>query len=169
MNIAKTLENYYEVECFDSEGNLKWADTFKNLITTAGASDSLNAHLKGGAQTTTWYVGLTGGTPTFAIADTMASHGGWTDDVTYSNATRPTLTLGALTGTSTVTCDNSASKAVFNINGTATMGGAFVTSVSTKGGTTGILYGGGAFSGGNRSVINGDTLNVTITTTCAAA
>ena len=169
MNISKKLENYYHVECFGADGELKWSDNFKNLITTVGASDSLDKHLKGSAYTATWFVGLTGATPTFAIADTMSSHGGWTDDTTYSNGTRPALTLGAITGTSTLTVDNSASKAVFNINGSATMGGAFVTTVNTKGGTTGILYGGGAFSGGNRSVISGDTLNVTITCTCGAS
>jgi hypothetical protein len=65
--------------------------------------------------------------------------------------------------------DNSASKAQFSINATATIGGAFIVTNSTKGGTTGILYGGGAFTEGNRSVVNGDTLNVTVTLTAAAA
>jgi hypothetical protein len=57
---------------------------------------------------------------------------------------------------------------VFTINGTTTIGGAFMVTVSTKGGSTGILYGGAAFAA-DRSVISGDTLNITITCTAAAA
>jgi hypothetical protein len=95
----------------------------------------------------------------------MASHAGWTEDQNYSEATREVLTLGTVSGGSV---DNSASKASFSINATATIGGAFLTTVSTKGGTTGTLYGGAAFAA-NRSVVSGDTLNVTATLTAAAA
>jgi hypothetical protein len=51
---------------------------------------------------------------------------------------------------------------VFNINGTTTVGGAFLSSDDTKGGTTGILFSAADFqSPGDRAVTNGDTLNVT--------
>lgn len=155
----------YDIECW-RDGNLVWADHFYNLVVTAGLNDSLDKHLKGSAYTAAWYVGITGATPSFAAGDTMASHGGWTEDQTYSNGTRPALTLGTVSGGSV---DNSASKAVYNINGTATIGGAFVTTDNTKGGSTGTLYGGGAFSGGNRAVQSGDTLNVTVTCTATAS
>lgn len=162
----KQLSTHYKVECFGPDGRLKWAEAFDNLVVTEGLNDSLDKHLKGSGYTAAWYVGLTAGSPAFAAGDTMSSHAGWTENQNYSEAVRQTLTLGAVSGGSV---DNSASKASFSINATATVGGAFVTSNNTKGGTTGTLYGGGAFSGGNRSVVNGDTLNVTITATATAS
>jgi hypothetical protein len=64
---------------------------------------------------------------------------------------------------------NSASKATFNINATATVGGAFLTSDDTKGGSTGTLFSAADFqSPGDRSVVNGDTLTVTYTFSLSA-
>jgi hypothetical protein len=159
------LENHYKVECFDKDGLLKWVEEVDNLVVTEGLNDSLDKHLKGSSYTAAWYVGITTSSDTFAAGDTMSSHAGWTESSAYSNATRPALTLGTVSAGSV---DNSASKATFNINAGATIGGAFVVSNSTKGGSTGVLYGGAAFSA-DRSVINGDTLNVTVTATAAAA
>lgn len=155
----------YRFECHDPEGNLKWEETRKNLVVTAGLNDSLDKHFKGSSYTAAWYVGLTQGSPSFAAGDTMASHGGWVEDTTYDEANRQTLTLGTVSGGSV---DNSASKAVFTASGAATWGGAFVTSNNTKGGTTGVLYGGAALST-NRTVADGDTLTITVTLTAAAA
>lgn len=160
------LMGRYEVECRDATGRLKWRDVIDNLVVDVGLNDMLDKWLKGSAYTAAFYVGLTGGTPTVVAGNTMSSHAGWTDDTTYSNATRPALTLGTV---SAKAVDNSASKAVFNINGTATIGGAFVTTNNTKGGTTGTLISAGAFSGGNKSVSSGDTLNVQITYTASSS
>lgn len=159
------LENHYNVECVGPDGQVKWVEEVDNLVVTEGLNDSLDKHLKGSSYTAAWYVGLTTSSDTFAAGDTMSSHSGWTESTAYSNATRPALTLGTVSAGSV---DNSASKAVFNINATATIGGAFVCSNSTKSGTTGILYGGAAFTA-DRSVANGDTLNVTVTCTASAA
>jgi hypothetical protein len=156
----------FHFECLDKDGNLKWEDTFDDLVVNAGLDDSLDKHLKGSAYTAAWYVGLTDGTPTVAAGDTMASHAGWVEVQDYTEGVRQTLTLGTVSSQSV---DNSASKAVYSINGTATVGGAFVVTNSTKGGTTGVLYGAGAFTTGDKSVSSGDTLNVTVTCTAAAA
>lgn len=163
---ARKLSTHYTVECVGADGRVKWTDEFDNLVVDAGLNDSLDKHLKGSSYTAAWYVGLTEGSPTFAAGDTMSSHSGWVEEQDYSEAVRQTLTLGSVSAKSV---DNSASKAVFSINGSATVGGAFVASNSTKGGSTGTLYGGGAFTGGNRSVVSGDTLNVTVTCTAAAS
>lgn len=156
------LENFYEIECFDSSGNLKWTETIKNLVTTEGLNDILDKFFKGSAYTAAWFVGLTSGVPTVVAGDTLGSHAGWTEVSTYTG-NRKALTLGTpLSGS----VDNSASKAVFSITGTATIGGAFVASVDTT--NTGILYGVGAFTGGDKSVASGDSLTVTVTLTAAA-
>jgi len=97
---------------------------------------------------------------TYVAADTMASHAGWAENAAYSDATRRGYVPGAVAAGSV---DNSASKAVFNINATATIAGCFLTDIDTKSGTLGLLFGEGNFSGGDRLVQSGDTLNVTVT------
>lgn len=164
---AVALENVYRVECFDPAGNLKWVEEIRNLVTNEGLNDNLDKYLKGSAYTAAFYVGLTDGTPTVAAGDTMSSHAGWAEVVAYTEANRPGLTLGTVSGQSV---DNSASKASFSVNANGTtIGGAFVVTNNTKSGTTGVLYGVGAFTGGDKSADNGDTLNVTVTCTAAAA
>jgi len=85
-------EDYFRVECFDKDGNLKWADTIANLVVNVGLNDALDKYFKGSTYTASHFVGLTTATPTVAAADTMASHAGWTESVVYSNATRPAYT-----------------------------------------------------------------------------
>jgi len=160
------LEDFFIIECVDKNGKQKWVENIQNLVVTAGLNDILDKYFKGSTYTASHFVGLSAGTPTFAAADTMASHSGWTESAVYSEATRPAYTPGTVSAGSV---SNSASKASFSINSSGTVGGAFIVTNSTKSGTTGTLYGGGAFTGGNRSVVSGDTINVTVTATAAAA
>lgn len=152
----------YHFECRDAVGNLKWEETRNNIVMTEGLNDSLDKHFKGSSYTATWFVGLTGASPTFVAGDTAASRG-FTENTSYSEATRQTLTLGSVSAGSV---SNTASKAVFTASGSTTWGGAFVISNSTKGGTTGVLYGAAALST-NRSVTTGDTLTITVTLTAS--
>lgn len=166
MEFVRELSTIYEIEARDRDGTLLWLERVHNLVVTAGLNDSLDKHFKGSGYTAAWYVGLTGNSPTFAAGDTMSSHAGWTEVTAYSEANRQTLTLGTVAAGSV---DNSASKAVFtvNANGTA-VGGAFVVTNNTKGGSTGVLYGGAAF-GANRTLNSGDTLTITVTLTATAS
>lgn len=163
---SMTIEHHYKVEAHDCDGNLKWIEEFDNLVVTAGLNKYLDATLKTGLASPTWFVGLVtgpGSGNTYALADTMASHAGWAESAAYSNSTRPPWTPGSIAAGSV---DNSASKAVFNINTSATIAGAFMADNSTKSGTTGTLLGVGNFGTGDRTgLINGDTLSVTVTTT----
>jgi hypothetical protein len=153
----------YKVTCVGADGAVKWADTFNNTVVTEGKALLLNAMFAGTTPLTTWYLGLVDGTsaPSYSVADTMASHAGWSEVVPYSNATRPAATFSA-----TVTSSIAAAAATFNVNGTATVAGAFLVSNNTKSGSTGTLYSAGNFSTGNRSILSGDTLNVTYTASC---
>jgi hypothetical protein len=151
------VTHLYHVECFDQDGNLKWEDGFKNIVVTVGRNYYLDAAIKTGVASPTWFVGLKNATAAVA-ADTMSSKG-FTELVPYSDATRPSYVAGTIASGSV---DNSVSKAVFNINGTSTIGGAFLVNNNTKGGTTGTLLGAGNF-GTARAVENGDVLNVTVT------
>jgi hypothetical protein len=166
MSFGSGPRHHYEVECYGADGALKWRDGFDNLVTTAGKNKYLDATLKTGLAAPAWYVGLVlgPGETDYAAGDTMGSHAGWSESSTYSQANRPAFTPGTISSGSV---DNSASKAVFSINGTVTISGAFMVDENTKGGTSGTLLGVGAFTGGDRSVISGDTLNVTITCTQA--
>lgn len=123
---------------------LKWADGFKNRVVNEGLDDLLSKYFKGSAYTAAFYVGLKG-TGAVIAADSMASHAGWSELVPYSQGTRPALVLGAVASQSV---DNSASKAQYSITSAADIYGAFLSTDSTKSGTSGALYGGGFFAGG---------------------
>ena len=154
------FDGSFIIECRDSKGLIKWTEDISNIVVNAGLDYFLDIGINSGTQITTWYVGLTDGTPTTAASDTMASHAGWLEITAYSEGTRQGLTL-ASTASQSVT--NSANPAAYSINGTATTGGCFIVSDSAKNGTAGTLVSVGAFSGGDKAVTNGDTLNVTYT------
>ncbi len=161
----------YHVECHDKDGNLKWSADTKNLVVNEGLAYMAGTALTSVAQITTWYIGLygAGASNTPAAGDTMASHAGWTEVVPYSNATRVAATFVTATTANPSVVTNSASPAVFNINATSTVGGAFLTSGSAKSGTTGTLFSAADFSApGDRSVVNGDIISVTYTFSLAA-
>jgi hypothetical protein len=172
---AAQATGVYHVECRDKDGNLKWAADTKNLVVNAGLRYMAGSALTSVTQITTWYLGLygSGATNTPAAGDTMASHAGWTEIAPYSNATRVAATLATATTANPSVVTNSASPAVFNINATATVGGAFLTSSSPKtpnsGFDAGTLFSAADFGApGDRSVVSGDTLSVTYTFSLAA-
>jgi len=159
-----TAVGHYKLECFDKDGNLKWEVEEDNLVVNVGLQYMAGTALTSTAQITTWYLGLiTGPGVTTSAMDTMSSKG-WTEFVGYSNATRVAATLTAATNANPSVVTNSGSPANFNINATGTVGGAFLTSGSAKGGTTGTLFSVKAFSSpGDRSVVSGDIIAVTYT------
>jgi hypothetical protein len=165
-----SAKGVYTMQCFDKDGNLKWEAECPNLVVNGGLQDMNNKYFLGSAYTATWYIGLygSGASNSPAAGDTMSSHIGWTEAVPYSQATRPACTFATPTTANPSVATNSASPAVYSINATATVGGAFLVSDNTKGGSAGTLYSASDFtSPGDRSVVSGDTLNVTYTLSLA--
>jgi hypothetical protein len=144
----------FKVECVGADGQVKWTEEFRNVVTNEGKSSLMDVYFDAATQITAWYLGLKG-TGTAVVGDTLASHAGWSEVNPYSG-NRPAITWGEPTNGSLP-----ASSAVsYAITGSATVAGAFIASVNT--GTSGTLYSAGDFSG-SRAVVNGDTLNVTPT------
>ena len=160
------VKGIWRVVCRDPSGIVKWdTGVYFNIVVNVGLDYLLDAGLSGGTPITSWFVGLTDGTPTVAAADTMASHAGWVEVTAYSEGTRQAWTDGGVSGQSV---DNVGNEATFTINAdTTVIGGAFLVSNSTKGGTTGTLYAAGAFTVGDKSADTNDTLEVTATFTAA--
>ena len=162
----------FTLECRDSDGNLKWSEDLHNLVVNVGLQDMNDKYFSGSSYTAAWYIGLYGAAASNdpAASDTASSHAGWTEVTPYSNATRPACTFGAATAADPSVITNSASPASYSINATATVGGAFLISNNTKGGSTGILFSASDFAApGDRVVASGDVLNVTYTFSLDAA
>lgn len=171
-------EGRYFVECYGADGQLKWFDDFENTVTTEGKNAALTHFLKGSTYTASQSMGLIEDTGYSAIAagNTAANitavgggspANGWNEAQSSTCAARGTPTFGTASSGSLAT-----SAAVsFSILATDTIKGAFLMCRSTAGtapnttvgNTNGALYSAGLFSGGDRAVINGDTLNVSYT------
>lgn len=176
-----TIRGSFGFECFHTEkvvgayasyrrnARLKWSDNMDhkdhNLIVNAGLTYLVGSALIGVTVDTTWFVGLADASPTFAAADTLASHGGWVEFTEYDETNRVAWT-GVAGSAGIVT--NTASPAVFTINAAGGgLGGAFLAGVNT--GTSGTLFAGKALTGGNRTVADNDVVNVTYVVTATSS
>lgn len=160
----------FHVQCLDKDGNLKWETSKHNLVVNQGLQDMNTKYFKGTTYTAAWFLGLVtgpGSGTTFAAADTLASKA-WTEFTDYVGA-RKSVTFGTATTADPSVLSNSASPASFTISGAGgVVAGAFLCSVSS--GTSGILFSESDFqSPGDRTVVAGDTLNVTYTFSLDAA
>lgn len=137
----------------------KWSDVALNVVTTEGKNFALDKILTGSSYTAAWYIGLIDAdsyTSTPVAGDTSASHSTWVESSEYAAANRPAASFSAASGgISTLS-----SAASFAMNATTTIKGCGMWSNNTKGGTTGSLLSAGTFGGGDKSLQNGDTLNV---------
>lgn len=183
-NVADTetvgIEGSYHVVCRDADGNVKWEDSFPNLVNAVGKQLMLDTLLSGTAYTTVGpFLGLiSGASPTFAAADTMTSHGGWTEFVNYTvggSAVRGTAVFGAASSTGTTPTNvtsKTATAITYTITGAGgTVGGCFLVTgsgaSSTLNNTSGTLYSAGAF-GTAKITTAGDTVSVTYSTTATS-
>lgn len=162
---AMQLRGFFTVECRDRNGNLKWKDTIKNLVTTVGKNLALDTIL-GNSAAGAVVMGLKG-TGTALAADTQASHANWTErglaNAPAYTGNRPTPAFSAAAAGSKAT--SAAVSFAFTSGGT--ISGCFINigGSATKDNTTGTLYSAGDFTGGDKIVANGDSLAVTYTAT----
>ena len=170
----------YHIECRDAEGNLKWEESFPNLVNAVGKELMLDTLLKGSAYTVVGpFLGLIGGaTPTFAAADTMATHAGWTEFINYTvggSAIRGTAVFGVATSSGLTPANITTSTATaitYTITGAGgTVSGCFLVTgsgaSSTQNNTSGVLYSAGAFATAKITTA-GDTVSVTYSTTATS-
>lgn len=132
----------------------------QNVVANEGKNLNLDVCF-GSVAKPTWYMGLMDDTVgSFASSgDTMSSHAGWHEMTGYSNGTRPAWGPDAAASQSMT----NSTPVSFSITATANIVGGFITTNSTKGGTSGTLWSAGTFS--TISVISGDTLRLTYTLT----
>ena len=152
---------HYTVTCTRPDGTISWVSEFDNLITTVGKNDLLERYFKGASYTAAFFCGIINdvGYTGVVVGDTAASHSGWTESTAYTSGVRPAVTWGTVSGGSLTTSAASA----FTMSSAETIKGAFVSTDSLKGGTSGVLYSEGLFTSGDRAVLPGDVLNVSIT------
>lgn len=180
MSETVGIEGVYHVVCRDKDGNLKWEEQFDNLVNAVGKQLMLDTLLSGSAYTTVGpFLGLiSGASPTFAAADTMTSHAGWTEFTNYTvggSAVRGTAVFTSATSSGTTPSNvttKSASAITYTITGAGgTVGGCFLVTgsgaVSTQSSTAGTLYSAGAFSTA-KVTTSGDTVSVTYSTTATS-
>lgn len=174
------IEGCYHVVCHDKDGNLKWEQTFPNLVVAVGKQLMLDTLLSGTSYTTVGpYLGLISGSGnTFAATDTMSSHSGWTEFTNYTvggSAVRGTASFGSATSSgstpSNVTTKTASAITYTITGGGGTVGGCFLVTgsgaSSTQGNTSGTLYSAGDFATAKVTTA-GDTVSVTYSTTATS-
>lgn len=157
----------FEAVLLGPDGQVKWTDSFYNTVTTVGKNLALDTFLAGSAYTVTGpFMGLISSTSysTISASDTMSSHAGWLEAgsanaPTYSGTRKTAAWSSASAGSKALS-----SALSFSITGSGTVKGCFMVygsgAVNTIDNTSGTLLSAGLFSGGDKIVSNGDTLNV---------
>ena len=168
---AADAHGRYQIECIGANGELKWREIIDNVVATVGKNLALDSFLAGAAYTVVGpYMSLISSVSYTGVSagDTMASHAGWleaggTNAPTYSANRKTAVWSAAASGSKALSAALS-----FAITSSGTIKGAFLCygsgAVNTKDNTAGILWSAGTFSTGDKTVVNGDTLNVNYST-----
>lgn len=167
-----SIKGRFGVECRGPDGVLKWSEEFDNTVVTVGKNSILDTVLGTGAfmgLIGTGVAGGSGGFTSISAADTMSSHAGW-QEVGLANVPAYTGNRPAGAWSAAAAGAKALSSALsFAITSTGTVKGAFIVfstgASATKDTTTGVLLSAGLFTGGDKAVANGDTLNVSYTLT----
>ena len=145
----------YFYECFDKDGNLKWAFKSHNSITKEGLNHVIDTIFLANPPVTQWYVGIYTAYTGNVLDLTGGDVGGNLTHFTNYTGNRK-LYQGIRTNQ---IISNVLSKAQFAILASGTIAGAFLA--NTASGTVNTLMSVDSFTSGPKAVTNGDTLNVT--------
>lgn len=172
---AAMLHGHFEVECYGPDGKLKWKDTIENTVMTEGKNLALDTFLAGSGYTVVGpFMGLISSVSFSAIAagDTAAQingSNGWKEAGSGANFPLYTTPRKTAAWSAAAAGSKSLSSALsFPIITTGgTIKGCFLIfgtgAVSTIADTNGVLYSAGLFTGGDKVVGVGDTVNVSYT------
>ncbi len=146
---GRLLDVYHTHNDITTSAKNKLFDTMFNAATQTAAVD--------------WVAGLidNSGFTGYNASDTPASHTGWVEWTSYSQSTRVAWGQGAA-ATAAIT---NASPITFDINGTGTIRGLFITTVATKGATTGLLWSAASYTS-TVAVVPGDQIRSTYSLSC---
>jgi hypothetical protein len=168
---AAEAHGRYEIICVGADGWLKWRETIDNVVCTVGKNLMLDTALAGAAYTVVGpFMGLISSVSYTAVAagDTMTSHAGWLEAgganaPTYSGNRKTAAWAAGTAGAKALSA-----ALVYAITSTGTIKGAFLVfgtgASATKDDTGGTLWSAGTFATGDKAVVNGDTLNVSYST-----
>lgn len=152
----------WKIEIRDPHGALIREDHWENRVVDEGLDYLLKVGLAGGSQSSSWYIGLTDGSPTTSQSDSLGS-ASWSEVTAYDESKRQAWTAGSVSNQSV---DNDGNEASFTIDtNSTTVGGAFLADADS--GTSGILYAVGAFNEGDATLPKGSTITVKATFTQA--
>jgi hypothetical protein len=165
------IKGEYFAICRDKDGKIKWKADGKNLVVTVGRNEILDKALAGSGYTAVAYMGLISSVGYSAIAagDTMSSHAGWDEAgpsyaPDYSGNRKTCVWSAAAAGAKSLSAALS-----FAPSESGTLKGAFIVfgsgASATKDNTGGVLLSAGTFDEGDRSVVSGDTVNISYTIT----
>jgi len=158
MKAKAKIGGVFTVEGFDVDGYLKWTEEFHNLIVNEGLYLALDNLFVLAVEEAAWFVGLIVTSPPVIIpANVMNAHAGWAEEDNYTEADRvPYTAVRTLAVVS-----NTAAKALFTADvGGFTATGAFLASDDAKNGVAGKLLAAGAFVGGDKTLLVGESLRV---------
>ena len=173
------IEGVYKVECHDKDGNLKWEESFPNLVVAVGKQLLLDTLLKGVSYSVVGpFLGLTSASLTPAATDTMATIVPSSEFINYTvggSAVRGTPVFASATSSGTTPTNVTTSTAAaitYTITGAGgTVYGCFLVTgtgaSSAQGNTGGTLYSVGNFATAKITTA-GDTVAVTYSATATS-
>jgi len=140
------FEGRFKIKHYDKNGKLKGTYCIKNAITDVGKNRILDVMFHGApAASGTWYIGLINadGYTGVSADDTMGSHTGWTELITYDEIDRQEWDEAVALDQELV----STTPAIFTINAdNSDIRGIFIVDDSGKAGVGGLLWSTALFS-----------------------